>query len=90
MDELLDSFSDEFLTNTFAVAIIDGEGDDDRRVARVLVTLTNAINNALRMCGKPVPDDHFRTEEDFIPKTRKQRKPPVKTWSSVANTLGFK
>jgi len=75
------------VANTYAVQVLDDERND-RLVARILHTLTYAINNALRTCGKPVPDDHYRPEESFMPTMRVEQQAKKPTgWRSVVGRL---
>jgi len=56
----------------------------------MLATITNAINNALRMNGRDVPHEHYRTEESFMPGRKRAKPKPAPTWSGVVKGLGFK
>ena len=78
---------------TFAADVaqqLEDEQLENRRVARILATLTTHISNMMRLSGKQVPDTVYRTEDDYMPgmKRRREKREP-QAWSSVAKTLGF-
>lgn len=88
----MEIYDDEHLRNMFAVSVLDGDGNEDRRTARLCATITTEINNALRRCGKDVPDDAYRTEEQFMPdikRTTKQARQQVQSWDEMRANLGF-
>lgn len=65
---MFERFDDEHLDHLYAVSLLDGDGYDDQRTARICATLVNTVMNALRLSGKEVADTMYRTEEDFLPK----------------------
>lgn len=74
----------------YAVSVLDGEGDDDTRVARLCATLTHAIYNAVRLSGKPVPDNLYRKERDYLPqRQRLPETPRQQSWDEMKRNLGW-
>lgn len=94
LPEIFERYDDEHLANLYAIQLLDGAGDDDRRTARICATITTVVMNALRLSGKEVPDSLYRDERHFIPaKTKLQARQRqfgnFQTWDQMRQALTF-
>jgi len=74
------------------VSVLDGEGNDDRRTARICATVNTAILNALRRSGNQhVKDEDYRSEDDYLPSIKREPiKPTIQTWDEMKENLGWR
>lgn len=91
MPELLEKYDDEHLVNLYAVGVLDGDGEDDRRAARIACQANVSVMNAVRLSGREVDGSLYRSEDDFMPQRlksgHKQQQP--QTWDEQRGLLGF-
>lgn len=93
LPEVFERFDDEHLDHLYAASLLDGDGYDDQRTARICATLVNTVMNALRLSGKEVADTMYRSEDDFLPKQQqrssrgKSRLPQQQTWEQMRSAI---
>jgi hypothetical protein len=91
LPEVIERYDDEHLTYLFALGLLDGMGDDNRRTARICASVNASVMNGLRLSGhgSGVKDTAYRDEDEYLPAYNKPLKRRVQSWSEMKANLGF-
>ena len=90
MPELLDKYDDEHLVNMYAVGVLDGDGEDDRRAARICAAHNVTVMNSTRMHGKEVEDRFYHSEDHYLPShIASEQHKTRQSWDEQRRILGF-
>lgn len=90
MDEFLAKFDDNHQDHFYAVSVLDGDGEADRRAARICNSNNTTAMNAVRMHGKDVEERFYRSEDDYMPLHWKaDRRRRGQSWDEMKSNLGF-
>ena len=91
ISEVFERYDDEHLAHLYAIYLLEGIGDDNRRAARIASAVHNSVMNGLRLSGHGhnVDDSAYRTEEDYMPKHSQQRvaRRKPQSWKDMSRNL---
>jgi hypothetical protein len=91
MKEFVEKFDDEHQINFYCIGVLDGEGEDDRRTARLIAHTNATALNVAKIHGKPVDDTLYQSEDDYMPGhwKRDKRDRLLQPWDEMKRNLGF-
>ena len=89
LDEIDERFADHELDLLYASQRLDDEREA-RLTARVCARVNEAVMNALRLSGRNVADEAYRTEDDYLPAShRPKRTTKAQSYAEMRRNLGF-
>lgn len=90
MTEFQEKFDDEHQEKFYGISVLDGDGEDDRRTARICHNANVSAMNAVRCMGKDSPDNLYRTEDDYMPgHWKRDRRQKLQGWDEQRGMFGF-